>query len=125
LIADSLDRLGNYWGMQTMATRFANLKKKLTKALGPSLGILACAYFAYHTVHGDRGVTSLMIMQEKVAEARIVADDLHAQREDWEHRVELLSSQALDLDMLEERARIMLNVGFDRDYVIFLDKRGG
>ena len=108
-----------------MATRLASLKKNLATALGPSLGILACAYFAYHTVHGDRGVTSLMLLQDKVAEAQILADDLKSQRGDWEHRVELLGSQALDLDMLEERARIMLNVGFERDYVIFLDKRGG
>ena len=107
-----------------MATRFASLKKKLIKALGPTAGILACAYFAYHTVHGDRGITSMMVMQDKVAEAQILADDLKAQRADWEHRVELLSSQALDLDMLEERARVMLNVGFERDYVIFLNKRG-
>tara|TARA_Y100000813_G_scaffold195684_1_gene177876 strand:- start:15 stop:347 length:333 start_codon:yes stop_codon:yes gene_type:complete len=105
-----------------MATRFASLKKKLVKALGPSVGILACAYFAYHTVHGDRGVTSLLMLQEKVAEAQAMADDLKAEREEWEHRVALLGSQSLDLDMLEERARVMLNVGFDRDYVIFLDK---
>lgn len=108
-----------------MATRIASLKNKLTKALGPSLGILACAYFAYHTVHGDRGITSMMVLQDKVAEAQILADELHERRDDWEHRVELLSSQALDLDMLEERARIMLNVGFERDYVILLNKRGG
>lgn len=107
-----------------MATRIDSLKKNLATALGPTLGILACAYFAYHTVHGDRGVTSMMVMQEKVAEAQILADDLKSQREDWEHRVELLGSHSLDLDMLEERARVMLNVGFERDYVIFLGKQG-
>ncbi|PIW31270.1 MAG: septum formation initiator [Rhodospirillales bacterium CG15_BIG_FIL_POST_REV_8_21_14_020_66_15] len=107
-----------------MATRFASLKKKLAGALGPSLGVLACAYFAYHAVHGERGVTSLVLLQDKVAEAEILADDLKAQREEWEHRVELLSPQALDLDMLEERARLMLNVGFERDYVIFLGRKG-
>ena len=107
-----------------MATRIDSLKKNLATALGPTLGILACAYFAYHTVHGDRGVTSMMVMQEKVAEAQILADDLKSQREDWEHRVELLGSHSLDLDMLEERARGRLNVGFERDYVIFLGKQG-
>ena len=107
-----------------MATRIDSLKKNRATALGPTLGILACAYFAYHTVHGDRGVTSMMVMQEKVAEAQILADDLKSQREDWEHRVELLGSHSLDLDMLEERARVMLNVGFERDYVIFLGKQG-
>jgi cell division protein FtsB len=111
--------------MKSMASRFASLKKKLATALGPSLGILACAYFAFHTVHGDRGVTSLMVLQEQVAEAQILADDLKSQRDEWEHRVELLGSQTLDLDMLEERARVMLNVGFDRDTVIFFTKTGG
>ena len=67
-----------------MATRIASLKNKLTKALGPSLGILACAYFAYHTVHGDRGITSMMVLQDKVAEAQILADELHERRDDWE-----------------------------------------
>ena len=106
-----------------MATRLATFKKKLTKALGPTLGIMACAYFAYHTVHGDRGLTSLMILQDKVAEAEAISNDLKAERADWEHHVALLSSQNLDLDMLEERARVMLNVGFERDTVIFLDTR--
>lgn len=93
-------------------------KRKLSQVMGPTLGILACAYFSYHTVHGDRGLTSLVALKDTVAKAEETASDLKQRRTHWEHRISLISAAGLDLDMLEERARIMLNVGFERDHVI-------
>jgi len=56
------------------------------------------------------------------AAAKAELSDLAAERQTLEHRVSLLSSTALDPDMLEERARIMLNVAHPNDVVILLDK---
>lgn len=103
-----------------MASGIDNLKKNLRRAIGPTLAILACVYFAYHAVHGDRGLAALVALQDRVAEAEKQADKIAAQREKWEHRVALMSSKDLDLDMLEERARIMLNVGYARDTVVLM-----
>ncbi|MEK9671579.1 MAG: septum formation initiator family protein [Rhodospirillaceae bacterium] len=101
-----------------MGSGLNQFKLKILQVLGPTLGILACAYFSYHAVHGDRGLTSLISLKEDVAEARAQADDLARRRGEWEHKVSLISAKSLDLDMLEERARIMLNVGFEQDHVI-------
>ena len=47
-----------------------------------------------------------------------MAAESGAVRARWEHRVAMLSSRSLDLDLLEERARVMLNMGHARDVVI-------
>ena len=42
-------------------------------------------------------------------------------KKDLEHKVAMLSEKSLDLDYLEERARIVLNMAGTNEYVI-LDK---
>ena len=108
-----------------MASGLDNMKKNLRRTIGPTLAILACVYFAYHAVHGERGLAALVALQDRVAEAQQTADKVAAERAKWEHKVALLSSKHLDLDMLEERARVMLNVGYPRDEVILLPHRQG
>ena len=46
-------------------------------------------------------------------------------RKALQHRVKLLSPGSLDPDMLEERARFMLNYGFPDDAVILTDEPPG
>lgn len=106
-----------------MAASLTSFKKNLRLAVGPTLGILACVYFAYHAVHGNRGLVALFSLQEQVADAERVAAEISEERGEWEHRVSLMGSSQLDLDMLEERARLMLNVGYARDTVIFLHQQ--
>jgi cell division protein FtsB len=45
-----------------------------------------------------------------------------AERKEWEHRVSLLRSDKLDPDLLDERARMMLNYAHPRDLVLMLRK---
>ena len=45
------------------------LRRRAKHVVGPLFGIVAVAYFAYHTVHGDRGLLALLQMRERVAEA--------------------------------------------------------
>ncbi len=105
-----------------MADGFQQIKKQAFRVLGPTLGILACVYFSYHAFQGDRGLGALIDLKEKVAAAQATARELERRRDHWKHRVGLISAASLDLDMLEERARVMLNVGFSRDHVILLDR---
>jgi len=106
-----------------MAASLTSFNKNLRRAVGPTLGILACVYFAYHAVHGDRGLVSLFSLQDQVADAERVAAEISFERDEWEHRVALMGTNQLDLDMLEERARLMLNVGYARDTVVFLHQQ--
>ena len=49
---------------------------------------------------------------------------LSNERQELEHRVRLLRSESLDPDLLEERARAVLNYGLKEDRILFVDAEG-
>ncbi|MCB2101723.1 MAG: septum formation initiator family protein [Rhodobacterales bacterium] len=99
----------------------SELQRRARHVVGPAIGICAAAYFAYHGVNGDRGLVALTQVSQKVEAARRERDDLRRRREALEARVGRLSPRGLDLDLLDERARIMLNYGHPDDIVILYD----
>lgn len=96
------------------------LKRGLRQVLLPVVGICTVAYFAYHSVHGDRGFVAHNRLVEELDEARDTLGRLHATRSELQHRVDLMASEALDPDSLEESARRMLNYVHPDDVIIFL-----
>jgi cell division protein FtsB len=87
--------------------------------VGPVLAICAAGYFAYHAMHGERGFLTWLSLQQRVEEAEAELAEISAERRQFEHRVHLLRPDSLDPDLLEERARIMLNYGREGEIVIF------
>ena len=79
--------------------------------MGPLIGLGAVGYFAYHTVEGDRGVLAWMHLRNDIVDAELQLAKVTSERQQLEHRVLLLRPDHLDPDMLEERARAMLNMG--------------
>ena len=100
---------------------FNELRFRARYVLGPVLGIFAVGYFAFHAFRGERGIIALRQLSHQVETAQIVYSKIKSQRLKLEHRVNLLHPDSLDRDMLDERARIMLNYGFIRDIVIIPD----
>ncbi len=62
-------------------------------------------------------------VSQRLAQAKADLNTSNAERQAMEQRVALLSNSSLDLDMLEERARVMLNFSHPDDLVILLDKQ--
>lgn len=91
--------------------------------VGPVLGICAVGYFAYHVVHGDRGLIAWWNINQRVAAAKEAATQTTGERQDMEKRVRLLNPASLDPDMLEERAMLMLNYGYKDDIVILQERK--
>ena len=91
--------------------------------VGPVLGLCAIGYFAYHGVHGDRGLIAWWKVKQRVVAAKEALVLSENEREKLERRVRLLNPGSLDPDMLEERARVMLNYGHTDDLVIREGKR--
>ena len=60
---------------------------------------------------------------EELQEARVLASQMTAEREHWEHKVSLLRPEGIDPDMLEERARLLLNYLRDDEVVIYLPRK--
>ncbi|MGO1117521.1 FtsB family cell division protein [Rhodovibrionaceae bacterium A322] len=78
------------------------------------------AYFAYHTVQGERGFLAYLHLSQELQQAEAIQSDLAQERQVMERRVALLGSQNLDPDLLDERARELLNYGQKGDLLIFL-----
>ena len=93
------------------------------QTIGPVIGVSVVAYFAYHTVHGDRGLVALTHLQSEVARAQATLDQVKEEREEMERRASLLRPDNLDPDLLEERARAVLNLSHPDDLVILMPRR--
>ena len=83
-------------------------KRSVSQFLVTSLCFLLFFYFAYHLAHGDRGYFAWKGLEKKLAAAEDNYDRKLAEREALENRVKLLRPDSLDLDMLDERARVVL-----------------
>lgn len=99
------------------------LGRAIRQIVGPVIGVSVVAYFAYHTVHGDRGLVALTHLQSEVARAQSTLDQVRAEREELERRTRLLRPDSLDPDLLDERARAVLNQSHPDDLIILLPRR--
>ncbi len=99
------------------------IRARARYVIGPVLGICAVGYFAFHVVHGDRGLIAWWNVKQRVATAKQALVVSQAERQALENRVRLLEPGSLDPDMLEERARLMLNYGYADDIIILEDQK--
>lgn len=99
--------------------------RRRARQIAPQV-VFACTvgYFAYHAVQGERGLLTYLHVQQDLEQAKAVQAELQDQRTELEHRVDLLRPDHLDPDMLEERARKVLNYARDDEVVVLLDKDG-
>jgi len=65
-------------------------------------------YMAFHAMNGDHGLYALFKEQRRQQVAERVYASLQTESNTLEHRVSLISRKTLDLDLLEEQARIKL-----------------
>lgn len=72
-------------------------------------------------LHGDRGLIALRQFTQIVERTKQVHDTISKQRMILAKRVRLLYPNSLDPDMLEERARVMLNYGYADDIIVMVD----
>ena len=100
-----------------MVTR-RRLRTVLT-ALGLYLGAaLLIGYFGVNAYTGNHGINARQGLDVQMARLTAERDALRAERQKWERRVALLKSQSLDPDMLDERARALLDYVDPRDLVL-------
>ena len=96
------------------------MRRRSRQVIVPVLGACVIGYFAYHTVQGDRGLLAYMRLSAEVDRAEATLADARMDRIRLERKVRLLHPDSLDLDMLEERARDVLNRVRDDEIVIFM-----
>lgn len=99
------------------------IRRRLRFAVAPLVGMAAVVYFSYHIVQGDRGLIAWVHLQNEIEKAEDTLASVRARKDDLEKRVGLLRPDSLDPDMLEERARVMLDMGRADEIVIPLPVR--
>ncbi len=104
---------------------FREIRLRARQVVPPVLAACLVAYFAYHAVQGDRGFKAWVLLKQELQRAEAAQARLKAERQRLEQRVGLLQPEHLDPDMLEERARLLLNYGHEDDYVILLPPGDG
>ena len=93
-----------------------------TRRMLPTLlGVCAVVYFGYHALQGERGVMTLLQLERRVDQAAVDLRAVEAERDALERNVELMRPTSLDRDMLEERARVVLNYTRLDEIVIMRD----
>ena len=102
-----------------MSTR-QRKRSKVKPLLAPAASLIALAYFAYHAVEGQYGLSALARIEAREAQLAAELVALRAGREALDGRVALLRPESLDPDMIDERARQALNFAHPEDIVVFL-----
>lgn len=101
-------------------TVVSTLARSLRPALAPAVGACLVGYFVFHMVQGDYGLRTRGHLTQQIAQAQETLAEVRAERIEIERRVLLLSPDRLDPDMLEERARRMLDYAHPDDVIISL-----
>ena len=88
----------------------SSINERIRQIAVPVFGALVVGYFAYHSMKGDHGLNAYIKLTGELAKAEEVLQERRIKREVIEHRTNLLRPDKLDLDILDERARDVLNL---------------
>ena len=101
--------------------RRSELKKRLRAVAGLVVGTCLVGYFTYHTVHGNHGLIARAHLTAEIDQARTTLAELRSEREVMERHADQLNPRHIDLDLLDERARHMLNLAEPNDVILYLE----
>jgi cell division protein FtsB len=77
-------------------------------------------YFGVNAYSGNRGLRAKQDLDQQIAQLTDELTALKAERGNWERRVALLKPESIDPDMLDERARTLLNYADPRELTLRL-----
>jgi len=86
------------------------------------LAALLIGYFGVNAYSGDHGLRARETLDRQIADLTRQLDEATAERDLWDRRVKLLKSERVDPDMLDERARVLLDYVDPRDLILVQKK---
>ena len=97
--------------------------RSFLRAVGLYVGAaLLIGYFGVNAYTGNHGLKAQKDIDQQIDDLSAELNQLKAEHSRWEHRVSLLKSQSLDPDMLEERARVLLNYVHPREITTLIKR---
>jgi cell division protein FtsB len=92
----------------------------LTAIVLYAFAALFIGYFGVNAYTGRHGLRAQQDLEQQLATMQAELGQLKAEHTVWEHRVALLRSDAIDPDMLDERARALIGLADPRDLILLL-----
>ena len=83
---------------------------------------LVVCFFMYSAYHGSRGIMAKRDYKLKISNLQSQLDALKTEHNRWQVRVNLVQPTSFDPDIVEERARLILNNAHKNDVIILFDK---
>ncbi len=80
--------------------------------------VAVVSYFSYHAYHGNRGLNAKREYKERIVLLKQELEQVTAEKTALDRRVSLLRSEHVERDLLEERARVILNNVHKNDLVV-------
>ena len=87
-----------------------------------SIAALVIGYFGVNAYSGNHGLRAKQDLDQQIEQLGAELGSLKAERANWERRVVLLKPESIDPDMLDERARALLNYADPRDLTLRLNQ---
>ncbi len=87
-----------------------------------TLAALVIGYFGINAYSGKHGLRARQDLDQQIAQLNGELAALRAERASWERRVSLLKPESIDPDMLDERARALLNYADPRELTLRLEQ---
>jgi cell division protein FtsB len=87
------------------------------------LAALFIGYFGLNAYTGDHGLKARQNLDHEIAALAQQLERIKSERERWERRVALLKSDRIDPDMLDERARFLLDYADPHDVIMVVKGR--
>ena len=103
---------------RTRLSILKDIRWRFNHVVGPLLGILLFTYFVYHSIQGQHGILAWRQLDIHITKAEVTLANLQAKQAELEQSVIMLRPGSLDLDMIEEQSRRLLNFTHQDDVVV-------
>jgi cell division protein FtsB len=99
--------------------------RKRLRSILTALGLYVVAalligYFGVNAFSGNHGLNAKQDIDQQIGALSSELAKLQVERKQWERRVALLKPRGLDPDMLDERARALLDYAHPNDLTLML-----
>jgi cell division protein FtsB len=100
--------------------------KNRLRGLLPAL-LFSCItwYFAWNVMHGTHGLEAQRRQETQLLKARLAFSTIDAERTLWERKVATLNGQSIAGDVLDNEARVVLNLANPGELIVELPATNG
>ena len=101
------------------------IKNRLRAMVPPVLFLGITWYFVWNVMHGPRGLEAQRAQEAELTKVGQEFNVIDAQRSQWETRIATLNGSSIAGDMLDNEARMVLNLANPGDLIVELPASGG